>query len=49
VAELSEPSSAKQKRPNTVQPLGEIAVTPRKLQILMARPQYEARAFISLL
>ena len=38
---------AKQKRPNTVQPLGEIAGTPRNLNVLATLPQYEARAFIS--
>ena len=37
---------SKQKRPNTVQPLGEIAVTPRNLKVLTARPQYEARVSV---
>ena len=37
---------SKQKRPNTVQPLSEIAVTPRNLKVLTARPQYEARVSV---
>ena len=43
---MNEPSSSKQKRPNTVQPLGVIAVTPRNLKVLTARPQYEARVSV---